>query len=506
MLDTATKSNDELVEILAKSAVSTKYFCQVFFPEVFFRPFSKIHDEIFELLDTPGIQKIAIAAPRGIGKTSIMQAYQAKCILLALKKFIIPISAAGDVAIEQSEEVKDIITGNEYIGELFPSFRSDNFSKLEWVAKCDYGSTKVLPRGPGQKIRGRKFKYARPDLIAGDDIESDENVETTEQRRKLERWFFSAVCNSVDRGKPDWQIVVIGTVLHEDSLLSHLLSEKDSPDWASVRIGLCNDQYESSWPEFMTTEQVRNLAEEYRNRGLLDVFAREYRNIPVSPEDRGIKPEYFKSYNNEVKEDMLSKSVDVINVVLADPARSMIKGSAKTAVVGVGVNIKTNFWYVRDVVVGTMYPDDLYDVMFQMAEKLGASVLAPEVSGLSEYIMYPLKNEMHRRGLNFIFVEVKPKQGKTGQKRSGGLVPLYKQGRILHNREVCGSLEENLMMWPRPGRWDEIDALSGMIYVLEEFGEYFTPIDNGDDYDPVAIEREYAGFEYEPAQPRRYWI
>ena len=127
MFTTENKSQDQLVEILARSAQSTKYFCQVFFPEVFFRPFSKIHDHIFELLDAPDVQQIAIAAPRGVGKTSIIQAYQAKCILLALKNFIIPISAAGDVAIEQSEEIKGILTGNEYVASLFPSFKSDNF-------------------------------------------------------------------------------------------------------------------------------------------------------------------------------------------------------------------------------------------------------------------------------------------------------------------------------------------------------------------------------------------
>jgi hypothetical protein len=500
------KSQDELIEILAKSAISTKYFCQVFFPEVFFRPFSKIHDTIFDLLDSATDQQIAIAAPRGVGKTSIIQAYQAKCILLALKKFIIPISAAGDVAIEQSEEIKDILTGNEYINSMFPSFKSGNFSKLEWVAQCDYGSTKVLPRGPGQKVRGRKFNWARPDLIVGDDLESDENVETEEQRRKLKRWFFSAVCNSVDRGSMLWKIVVIGTVLHEDSLLSSLLSDVDSPDWTSVRIGLCNDQYESAWPEFMTTEQVRKLADSYRTRGMLDVFAREYRNIPVSPEDRGFKPEYFHSYDGTVSELTLNTSADMINVVLADPARSMIKGSAKTAVVGVGVNIRTNFWYVRKVIVDNMYPDELYEVMFQIANVINATVLAPEVSGLSEYIVYPLKNEMSKRGKFFHLVEVKPKTGKSGQKRSGGLIPLYKQGHVLHCRGECSSLEENLMMWPRPSRWDEIDALAGMLYVLEEFQEYFTPLDEAEDLDNAAVEREYSDIDYEPAIVRRYWV
>ena len=44
---------------------------------------------------------------------------------------------------------------------------------------------KVEGIGSGKKIRGRRHRNWRPDLITLDDVENDENVNTPEQRRKL---------------------------------------------------------------------------------------------------------------------------------------------------------------------------------------------------------------------------------------------------------------------------------------------------------------------------------
>ena len=52
--------------------------------------------------------------------------------------------------------------------------------------------------GSGKKVRGRRHRNWRPDLIVLDDIENDENVNTPEQRRKLKNWFDKAVSKAGD--------------------------------------------------------------------------------------------------------------------------------------------------------------------------------------------------------------------------------------------------------------------------------------------------------------------
>jgi hypothetical protein len=71
----------------------------------------------------------------------------------------------------------------------------------------------------------------------------------------------------------------------------------EDPDWASVRLEICDDDLKSKWPDFMTDEEVRKLYESFKRRGQLDVFYREYRNIPISTETATFKQEMFKYYD-----------------------------------------------------------------------------------------------------------------------------------------------------------------------------------------------------------------
>ncbi len=472
-------------------------FCNVFMPRTFTAPFSKGHREVFKALDDDSIQKLVIGAPRGWGKTSIInKAYLAKKIVYRDKHYIIPISATGPAAKEFSENLKEELLSNEELTDIFGQIDSRNasdskgsFSTLEWITST---GIKVMPRGAGQQIRGRQYKNYRPDLYVGDDLEDDEAVESEEQRDKLYKWFFTAVKNSVAICGDDWRIIVIGTLLHEDSLLAKLLNPEKHTDWHKITLELCDDDLNPAWPERYTKEQIQALYNEHKENDMLDNFYREFRNIPIAIESQGFKPQYFSNY--EETETELNNNPNIRTMILCDPAKTLKKGSANTAIVGVSVNTKLNKYYVRDVIEAQMFPDELYDKMFDMAKRLNALVLAPLVTSLHEYITFPIRNEMMRRGIFHIIVEVKERQGKTGAKRSGGLVPLYRQGLVEHNKTACARLERYLLQWPRPSKWDVIDALAGMIYALEDGKCYFSPVETEDD-----IESEYEELEAEPA-------
>ena len=497
--ESAEWSEDQLEEILERGLYSLKYFCKAFMPDTYYRPFSKMHDQIFEILDDDSIQKVGIAAPRGIGKTSIVDiTFPLHRILYGKSHYIVPVSATGDAAVEQSENLKFELMSNEDImcvpgWESFkPEERADPFGAKEWVTSTH---VKVRPRGAGQQVRGRLYRRRRPDCFVIDDLEDDEGVMSEDQRAKLKAWFFSALVNSVDRGSKDWRIAMIGTVLHEDSLLIALLND---PTWTTIRLEICNDLYQSAWPEFITDEEIQEIAKGYREQGDLGIFYREYRNLPVANEERGFKTEYFQDYSEKYTERELNDNNDIETVILFDPAKTHTKGSANTAIAGVSVNTKSNEIFVRDMIVGKFFPDEVFDEVFLMAERLNAIVIAPEVTSLNEYLTYPLQTEMTRRGLHYVIIEVKPREGKTGPKRSGGLVPFYRQGLVWHNARVCGSLERNLFSWPRPEKWDEIDAVSGLISVLDEGERFFLPKDYDND-DPEVIEAEFEELDYEPA-------
>jgi len=68
-------------------------------------------------------------------------------------------------------------------------------------------------------LRGLRHRQYRPDLVIIDDVEDLESVKTKENRDKLWDWFAGEVMPIGDVGT---KIVVVGNLLHEDSLMMRL--------------------------------------------------------------------------------------------------------------------------------------------------------------------------------------------------------------------------------------------------------------------------------------------
>lgn len=474
------EDRDQIKDIMAQCYLSTKMTSKVLFPERFFRPFSTLSDAIFTILDDDSIQQAVIIAPRGIGKTStVNMSYPAKKILFQEKKYIVPISNTATQAVMQGENLKRELLNNKIISKLFGPMKSetDSFSKEMWVTAS---GTAVMPRGAGQQVRGILFGNYRPDLIIADDLEDSEGVRSDDQRAKLKEWFFADVVNSVDRGRKDWKIIVIGTLLHEDSLLANLMED---PDWHHVHLALCTEDLKSLWPDFMTDEDVYKLYLSYKNKGLLDVFAREYMGQATSKEAAKFKEENFRSYRED-DPDFLQVRGKLENIVICDPAKTVNENSADTAIVGLGVDVKTPAIYVRDIVAGKMLPNVLYDELFAMAIRLNARTIGIKMTSLNEFIMYPLRTEMIKRRLMFELVELPERSDKDS--RINCMIPFYRMGYVYHNESCCAQLELQLLSHPRSKRKDIMDALSSVIEMLDIGERFFVPKDGEDD-----IEDEY---------------
>lgn len=470
------KHDPSIRNLMVECAASTRTTCDIMFKERFWLPFSSLHDLIFRVLDDDSIHKVAIAAPRGFGKTSINTiAHPAKRIVFREKKFIVPISATATKAVTDGENLKRELVNNRTIKQFFGPMKSKQFSKEQWVT--DSG-TMVMPRGAGQQIRGILYDIHRPDLIIADDLEKPDEVRNEELREALKTWWFTDVCNSINRAKDDWKIIIVGTILHEDSLLVHLLED---PEWYSLRLSICDDNLESHWPDFMSTKQVKALHADHKRREALDDFYREYRNIPVATEDATFKSEYFKHYN-----EMDLRYVPTENVVIIDPAKTVKVHSAETAIVGVGLNLDNSGIFVRDIVAKKLYPEEIYEEAFNMMARLGASVLAVEVTSLNEFIKQPLMNEISARGLPYgepVWLHARADKDE----RIKSLVPFYRQGYMYHNLRCCGGLEGQLLAFPRSRRNDIMDALAYIVELMHLGERYFAPPEMEDPEDEFAV-------------------
>ena len=474
-MDLLTK-DAEIDEIMALCRASTKAYCKVFHPTRFYAPFSKKHDELFEVLDDPTEQKVLVIAHRGFGKTSLFNyAVPAKALLYKDTTFIVPVSESASHSVEQSENLKRELESNAKIRAIIGDVKntSNTYSKEEWIT--DHG-VKVLPRGQNQQIRGRIFNDERPGLIVCDDLESSESVQNPDQRMKLKEWFFSDLLNSVDRRKDNWRILVIGTILHEASLLQDLRTDSS---WTVIEAPLCDEQFKSYWPTFMPDSKIKQLKTEMDNQGMTHKFYLEYMNNPAPREDAVFRMEDFRYYTEETEEEK-RRLDNMENVVILDPAKTEKVHNAFTAIVGIAVDPVRNAIYVRDIVNEHLRPLDIYTRTFEMAEKIHAGAIGYEVTGLSEFITQPLTDEMYRRGKHYDLVELHARRGqgeystknKGKEGRVAQLAVYYKRGSIYHNRTCASILENQLLAYPRAKFWDVMDAFSYIIQ-MKDIGERF---------------------------------
>ncbi len=224
-------------ERIAKAAKDLEYFGRTYFPHYIEAPSSAFHRYICDRY--PGMvlksiemgmgDKEADAAPRGNAKSTWVD------LVLALwatafkyRHFILIVSDTASQAEDFVQFLKAELEVNERLAQDFPKlvgqgpiWRADTI-----ITK---NSVKIRGVGAGQKLRGMRHGSKRPDLVIGDDLENDEAVESPDQRKKMEKWFFKALMKI---GQKDTVFIILGTILHYDSLLSNLLSK---PGWKGTK-------------------------------------------------------------------------------------------------------------------------------------------------------------------------------------------------------------------------------------------------------------------------------
>jgi len=462
---TKEKIKEVLLPELERAFVSTRRMGELFFPHHLTRPFGKIHNKLFEYLDDPKREKVAIAAPRGFGKSTIVNLlFASRIIYFHLANYVVLVSSTETKANEELRTLKSEMENNERLIAVF-----GNIIGKEWTKEFILTNTgvRVRTRGAGQQVRGLKEGRNRPQVLIIDDLEDSKTVASESQTKALKRWFYSDLINVLSNEPKDFKkIVYIGTVLGENSLLASL---KDDPEWAYTTLELFDDNLNSNYPEFMTTEKIKALYEAYKERGLLDVFYEEFKNIAMSPETAPFRKEMFQYFKfEELRDKNLEK------VVIVDPSKTVNVSSDYSAIVGIGVDYENHFVYFLDCVNAKLHPDEIYEESFKMADRIGTPIIGVETTSLEEFILLPFKEAASRRGGSYDIVGIPARGNKLDRIR--GLVPFYRSGRVKHNplKHISQPLENQLLTFPYCKNFDVIDAFAHVIKLLDLGNSFFS--------------------------------
>lgn len=220
-----------------------RWFAQRYFAHYLTHGESLLHAWLFERLGRLGNEKgvkLAVAAPRGEAKSTLVTLiYVLWCAASRRKRYIPILMDAHQQAVSMLAAIKGELTDNDLLKEEFPELTGVGPVWREEVIVTN-NDVKLQAFGSTQRMRGLRHRQYRPDLVIGDDLENDRNAASREQRDALERWLHQAV---LKLGPPDDSLTVIciGTLLHHDALIARLLN---NPLWESRRF-----QAMVRWPD-----------------------------------------------------------------------------------------------------------------------------------------------------------------------------------------------------------------------------------------------------------------
>lgn len=202
---------------------------------------SKLHLDLMDILEDVSVcrgARVAVAAPRDHAKTTILGlCYVLWCICYEKEKYIVFISNTAKLANGMLANVKAELESNPRLLSDFPNACQEPGSKPKpgrWTKDeiITRNGVQVRAFGAEGKIRGVKHRENRPSLIILDDMEDEEQVSSPERREKLDNWFKKAVLKVGNRRT---NVIVVGTIMHYDSLLARLLDPRKSPGWRASK-------------------------------------------------------------------------------------------------------------------------------------------------------------------------------------------------------------------------------------------------------------------------------
>lgn len=441
-----------------------------------------------EINRMPGNRR-ATAAPRGHAKsTTFTFKGTLHAVCFGYKYYPILLSDSSDQATSFLDAIRIELEENEAIREDFGELKG-----RVWKTEVLITSTgiKIEAIGSGKKIRGRKHKNWRPDLLVLDDIENDELVRTPEQRRKLSDWFWKAVSKA---GDTYTDIIYIGTLLHYDSLLANILKnpgyksrkyqavisfakQQDLWDkWTHIYTDLDNESRQQDALQFFENNKAEMLEGTkvlwegklgYYDLMVMKVsegeasFNSELQNEPINPDDCLFSNEWLQYYN-EAEIDFREKRFRFIGFV--DPSLGKNKKADTSAIIVLAKDNKTGYLYVLVADIERRKPDKIIRDVIELEKRLrrdygkGHWKLGCETNQFQAFFKDQMAVASAREGLYLPLEEVNQSINKV--MRIETLQPDIKNGYIKFNPRHRKLLEQ-LLQFPMAANDDGPDALEG---------------------------------------------
>ncbi|WP_412677031.1 phage terminase large subunit [Bacillus atrophaeus] len=445
-------------------------------------------------------EKIAAAAPRSHAKsTYLSKAFPVHEIVYRRRKYTIIISETPSVSKANMEWIRNQLKFNKKLRADFGPLLSpqdqanitDNSEAfIAWHPDGDSRKqlSLVQAASTGQALRGRNWNGSRPDLIICDDLEDARpggNASTPEQRANLRDWFSQTVMPLGDPKGEKTAFVYMGTTVHMDALLMHVLYKRsdfvtkvyraiiDQPKrmdlWEQCRLIYINrdnpkrkddadafyaehedELLEGSrvlWPEVQPLFKLMRWKWDNSSKA----FNTEYMNNPIDEESMIFNPEKFTYHSGSIDHMKYDVSLAV------DFAMGKERGDY-SAITTVATDKVSGSIYVVDAFGQRLKPDEFLKVIVEKVVKYQPTVIAAEAQAAQEFFVDELKKQLTKAGYPADTRVKKIKHRSRKELRIEALLPSIENGTIQFDRKHALLLEQ-FEQYGTGAHDDVIDAL-----------------------------------------------
>ena len=385
----------DLIESFAGTFISPRYDNRAATPQ--------FHREAWALYSSNEPQVMCIAPREHAKSTALTTVYILAEVLFRNSDYVMLVGSTEEFAAEQLGNVSDELRSNHDLIDYFGvrGFEMDSRTDII-VTMTDGHKFRILCRGAEQRIRGRLWKGKRPNLLVGDDLEDDEQVENADRRIKFRRWFFRAAKQALGRyGRTRLH----GTILHDDSLLNRLRQNKS---WKHLYYkahasfdDFSNILWLAQWPE----KRLRLRRQEFIDAGDAAGYSQEFLNDPLDNSEAFLK---MADFHSMTEEDYASEK---IVCAAADFAVSRADKANRTAFVVGGKDV-TNILHHLDFRAGRWDPTEWIDEMFRIQEKWNPEVFWVEDGVIWKSLRSMIYREMQLRDVRINFEAILPVKDK----------------------------------------------------------------------------------------------
>lgn len=424
------------------------------------------HADIINALDSVDDlnRYLSIMGFRGSAKSTILEAFAIWSMLNGKHNYIVWIGNTMDDAKESLANIKAEIEENEMLRRDFgivlqtDEAHTNDITKKWSEKQLIIGDCTIVAKSRMGKVRGKKFKKARIDLIICDDLEDIITAETAEKRATTRKWFYAEVMQATKQGTlaTNTKVVMLGNLVHRDCLVKQFGENKLVK---FIRFPLIDENGKIAWPAlYPTMADVEAKKEEVimAGEGIGHViWAREYMLVDADESDMILKLSDIQYYPDE----WLQRRAEASGTGV-DFAISKKQTADYTAMVS-GQDVKNDEGERRLLIMKNPIEKRL-----SFEETISVAVDINEIMPRG-HVFYPEKvayqeaaiEIMEKNGLSCV------RMPSVADKRSRAISACFyiKNGRVLFPKTGAEKLINNLLGFGVEEHDDLTDALSNLI-------------------------------------------